>query len=101
LLTELSPGSLPFSQIHPNTRPVCTIEPRSTVANERGPEDASWIVSTVWPKRAPIFFALASIVGFSRICVGAHHPRDLLLGAALGVPIAEAIRRPASRFMRC
>jgi undecaprenyl-diphosphatase len=54
----------------------------------------AWILSTVWPKRAPLFFALASTVGFSRIYVGAHYPGDVVSGATLGMLIAEAIRRP-------
>lgn len=60
----------------------------------------AWIVSTVWPKRAPIFFGLASCVGFSRIYVGAHYPGDVFSGAALGMMLAELIRRPVSRFVR-
>jgi undecaprenyl-diphosphatase len=60
----------------------------------------AWIVSTVWPKRAPIFFAMASSVGFSRIYVGAHYPGDVFSGAALGMLLAEIIRRPVSRVVR-
>ena len=56
--------------------------------------------STVWPRKAPIFFALASTVGLSRIYVGGHYPGDVFSGATLGMLIAEAIRRPISRFVR-
>ena len=59
----------------------------------------AWITSTVWPRRAPLFFGLASLVGFSRIYVGAHYPGDVLAGATLGMVIAEAIRRPIRRFV--
>jgi undecaprenyl-diphosphatase len=60
----------------------------------------AWIASTVWPRKAPLFFGLASLVGFSRIYVGAHYPGDVLAGASLGMVIAEAIRRPIRRFVR-
>ncbi|MGE3271598.1 MAG: phosphatase PAP2 family protein [Chloroflexota bacterium] len=60
----------------------------------------AWIVSTVWPKRAPIFFGLASCVGFSRIYVGAHYPGDVFSGATLGMLLAEIIRRSVFRFIR-
>ena len=60
----------------------------------------AWVLSTVWPRKAPIFFLLASTVGFSRIYVGAHYPGDVLSGATLGMLIAEAIRRPVARVVR-
>jgi undecaprenyl-diphosphatase len=60
----------------------------------------AWIVSTVWPRKAPLVFGLASLVGFSRIYAGAHYPGDVLAGATLGMVIAEAIRRPIRRFAR-
>jgi membrane-associated phospholipid phosphatase len=60
----------------------------------------AWTVSTVWPKRAPVFFGLASSVGFSRIYVGAHYPGDVFSGAALGMLLAEGIRRMVARVIR-
>ena len=60
----------------------------------------AWVLSTIWPRKAPIFFGLASTVGLSRIYVGAHYPGDVFSGATLGMLIAEAIRRPISRVIR-
>ncbi|GAC1325428.1 MAG: hypothetical protein NVSMB2_24020 [Chloroflexota bacterium] len=54
---------------------------------------SAWVLSRIWPRQAPIFFGLASVVGFSRIYLGAHYPGDVLSGAALGMLLSEAIRR--------
>ena len=54
---------------------------------------AAWTLSTIWPRRAPLFFALATIIGFSRIYVGAHYPGDVTSGAFLGMTLAELLRQ--------
>ncbi len=54
---------------------------------------SAWVLSRYWPRRAPMFFALASLVGLSRTYVGVHYPGDVLSGAALGAALAETIRR--------
>lgn len=54
---------------------------------------SAWILARIWPREAPVFFGLASMVGFSRIYLGAHYPGDVLSGAVLGVILSEAIRR--------
>jgi undecaprenyl-diphosphatase len=59
---------------------------------------SAWILSTVWPTRAPAFFGLASLVGYSRIYLGAHYPGDVLSGAFLGMLLAELVRRINRRF---
>jgi len=60
----------------------------------------AWVLTTIWPRRAPLFFAFAATVGFSRVYVGAHYPSDVLTGATLGTITAEALRRPVRRLYR-
>ena len=53
----------------------------------------AWILSTVWPRLAPVFFSLAAVVGFSRVYVGAHYPGDVVSGAVFGMVLSEIVRR--------
>ncbi|HET6319948.1 MAG TPA: phosphatase PAP2 family protein, partial [Chloroflexota bacterium] len=58
---------------------------------------SAWVLSTVWPRRAPAFFSLAATVGLSRIYVGAHYPGDVTSGALAGLVLADLIRRAVRR----
>ena len=53
----------------------------------------AYLLSRYYPKRAPLFFLLAAIVGFSRIYVGAHYPGDVVSGSTLGIIFASILRR--------
>jgi undecaprenyl-diphosphatase len=59
---------------------------------------SAWILSTVWPKRAAVFFGLASAVGLSRIYLGAHYPGDVASGAMFGLVLSEVVRRVLRRL---
>ncbi len=61
---------------------------------------AAWTLTRIWPRGGPIFFSLASLVGFCRIYVGVHYPGDVLSGAICGMTLAELVRRLAPRIGR-
>jgi undecaprenyl-diphosphatase len=52
----------------------------------------AWLLRRHYPKLATLWYAIAGLVGFSRIYLGAHYPGDVFSGAISGVAIAEAAR---------
>ncbi len=44
------------------------------------------------PKYKAITWTLAIVIGVSRICVGAHWPSDVLLGAFIGMVVADFVK---------
>ena len=60
---------------------------------------AACALGSVWPRRRPAFFSLATLVSLSRVYLGAHEPADILAGAVLGIALAEPLRHPAERVL--
>jgi undecaprenyl-diphosphatase len=54
---------------------------------------AARMLACVWPKKWPLFYGVAVLVGFSRVYAGAHYPGDVMSGAVLGSVMSEVIRR--------
>jgi len=50
-------------------------------------------LSSMLPRSAaPVLYALAAAIAYSRVYVGVHYPLDVLAGAALGIGVARALR---------
>jgi undecaprenyl-diphosphatase len=62
------------------------------------------VLSALAPRAAPVFFALAAAIAYSRLYVGVHWPLDVVVGAALGVATAllllGAVRRRSAGARR-
>jgi membrane-associated phospholipid phosphatase len=52
----------------------------------------AWLLTRHYPRFMVLWYVIASLVGFSRIYLGAHYPGDVFSGALAGTAIAEATR---------
>ncbi|MDP2688949.1 MAG: phosphatase PAP2 family protein [Deltaproteobacteria bacterium] len=55
-------------------------------------------LSLRYKKVSPFFLAIASVVAYSRVYVGAHYPSDVVVGAALGTAIAMLYRQAETKL---
>ncbi len=47
----------------------------------------AWVLSTFYPRLAPLFFGTAALIGFGRVAGESHFPSDVMAGAFLGITI--------------
>lgn len=58
----------------------------------------AYLLARHYPRLAPLFYAIAATVGFSRVYLGAHYPGDVLSGAAVGSILAATFQNLTRRL---
>ncbi|MFZ1880864.1 MAG: phosphatase PAP2 family protein [Gaiellaceae bacterium] len=99
---DLTSRTRPFAA-HPQIHPLYVVHSSSFPAGHAATAFAGAVLLTaVVPRLWPAFFALAALIGFSRVYDGVHYPTDVLAGALLGAAVGGiavlALRAPIPRL---
>jgi membrane-associated phospholipid phosphatase len=52
----------------------------------------AFAVGAIWPRTRLVMFAYALVIAVSRLVLLAHHPSDVVAGAAIGILVSVAVR---------
>jgi undecaprenyl-diphosphatase len=101
---DLTSRTRPFVA-HEQIHPLYAVHSSSFPAGHAATAFAGAVLLTaVAPRACPAFFALAALIGFSRVYDGVHYPTDVLAGAALGAAVGTvavlAPRTPIPQLRR-
>ena len=56
------------------------------------------MIGMLAPRAKPLTWTLAILIGVSRVCVGAHWPTDVILGAFIGMVVADIVKWRLARL---
>ncbi len=52
---------------------------------------AAALIANYWPRYRAVAYAVAAVVGISRVYLGVHYPTDVAAGALLGIGVTKAV----------
>ncbi len=59
----------------------------------------AWLITEKYPKLGPVWYAIAVVIGWSRIEVHAHYPYQVFAGAIIGALLGFLVSRRRNGFL--